>query len=107
MEEGREDSIETVQNYVHVKTTKINNSQVNVLLVRALSTVFKEKLGEAVHCPQDLCRKRVIDCNSFFVDDGMLSIDVLHKNHKVGCKDAVFTEYKTYCNCEYFQLEVE
>ncbi len=96
-----------VQDYVHVKIVKINDSLVNVLLVRALSRVFEENLGEAVHHPQDLCRECVVDCNSIFVDDAMLSIDVLHEITKLGHKDAVFAKNKTYCNCECFQLEVE
>ncbi len=51
VEEGREDSVEAVQYYVHVEATKINNPLVNVLLVEALATVFKKELGEAVHRP--------------------------------------------------------
>jgi len=38
----------------------------------------------------------------------VFSVDILHKILKLGSKDAVFVEDKTYCNCEcYFQLEIE
>ncbi len=88
--------MELVENYVQVEAIKIDDPLVEVFLVGALATVFKEKLDEAVHQPQDLCSKCVVNCNSIFVDDA-----------KLGCKGAVFAEDKTYCSCECFQLEVE
>lgn len=86
VEGGGEDGVETIQDYVDVETIK-------------LAVVFQKKLGEAVHRPQDLCSKRVDDHNFVFVDDDKIP--------KFGCKDAVFAEDKNYCNCEYFQLEIE
>jgi hypothetical protein len=99
--------METIQDYVHVEAIEINNSLVDVLLVVALAAVFKRKLGEAVHQPQDLCSKRVVDRNPIFVDNAVLPIDIHHKVPKLGCKDAVFAKNKTYCNRECFQLEIE
>ncbi len=49
MEEGREDGVEMMQDYVHVEAIKIDNPLVDVLLVVSLAAVFKKKLGEAVH----------------------------------------------------------
>jgi hypothetical protein len=107
VEKGRKDGVELVEDYVHVEAIKINDPPVNVFLVGALPTVFKEKLDEAVHQSQDLNSKRVVDCNSIFVDDAMLSINVHHKITKLGCKDAVFAKNKAYCCRECFQLEIE
>ena len=45
MEEGREDSVEAVQYYVHVEAIKINNPLVDVLLAKALAAVFEKELG--------------------------------------------------------------
>ncbi len=92
LEKGRKDSVETVEDYIHVEATKINDSLVDVFSVRALPTVFEEKLDEAVHRPQDLSSKRVVNFNSIFVDDVVLSIKVHHKITKLGCKDAVFAK---------------
>ncbi len=99
--------METMQDYVHVEAIKIDNPLVDVLLVVALAAVFKKKLDEAVHQPQDLCSKRVVNCHPIFVDDAVLSVDIHHKVPKLGCKDAVFAKNKTYCNHECFQLEIE
>jgi hypothetical protein len=49
VEEGREDGVEMMQDYVHVEAIKIDNPLVDVLLVVSLAAVFKKKLGEAVH----------------------------------------------------------
>jgi len=106
VEEGREDSVEAVQYYVHVKAIKINNPLVDVLLVEALAAVFKKELGEAVHHPQDFCSKRVIYCNPDFVDNAKF-VDFLHKIPKPGSKDAVFAEDKSYRDRECFQLVME
>jgi hypothetical protein len=107
VEEGREDGMEMIQDYVHAEAIKIDNPLVDVLLVMALAAVFKKKLGEAVHQPQDLCSKCVVDHNPIFVDDAVLSVDIHHKVPKLGCKDAVFAKNKTYCNRACFQLEIE
>ncbi len=107
LEKGGKDSMEMVEDYVHVEAIKIDDPLVDVFLVGALPTVFKEKIDEAVHQPQDLSSKHVIDCNSIFVDDAVLSINVHHKIMKLGCKDAVFAKDKAYCCRECFQLEVE
>ena len=65
VEEGREDGVEMVHEYVHVEAIEINNPLVDVLSVMALAAIFEKKLGGAVHRPQDLCNKRVLDCNFF------------------------------------------
>jgi hypothetical protein len=49
VEKGRKDSVETVEDYVHVEAIKIDDPLVDIFLVRALPTVFEEKLDEAVH----------------------------------------------------------
>ncbi len=100
--------MELVENKVQVKAVKINDPLVDVFLVGALAKVFEDKLDGAVHRPQDLCSKRVLDHNLIFVlDDAVLSINVLHKIAKLGCKDAVFAKDQAYCSRKCFQLEVE
>jgi hypothetical protein len=49
VEKGTKDSVETVEDFIHVEAIKINNPLVKVFLVGALPTVFEEKLDEAVH----------------------------------------------------------
>ena len=107
VEEGREDGVEMVQEYVHVEAIEINNPLVDVLSVMALAAIFEKKLGGAVHRPQDLCNKCVLDCNFFFVDDAVFSVSILHKIPNLGFKDAVFAEDRIYCDRECFQLVIE
>ncbi len=49
VKKGRKDSVEMVQDYIHVEAIKINDPLVDIFLVGALPTVFKEKLDEAAH----------------------------------------------------------
>ncbi len=88
-----------VEDYIQVKAIKIDDPLVDIFLIKALATVFEKNLDEAVHQPQDLCSKHVV-CNLIFVDDAVLSINVLPKTVKLGCKDAVFTKDKAYCGHE-------
>ena len=106
VEEGREGGVEAVQGYVDVEAIKINNPLANVLLVETPAAVFEEKLGEAIHQPQDFCNKLVVNHNPVLVDQAVF-VDFLHKIPKPGSKDAFFAKDKTYCDLKCFQLVME
>ncbi len=63
--------MEAVQENVQVEAVEVNDPLVDILSIEALATVFKEKLREAVHRPQNFCSKCVFGRNSVFVDDAV------------------------------------
>ena len=106
VEDGRKVHLEAVQENIQVEAVEVNDPLVDILSIKALATVFEEKLREAVHRPQNFCSKCVFGRNSVFVDDAVF-IDFVHKIQKLSGKDAVLAEDKFNCERESFQLVKE